>query len=108
MRRPSFLTLVLVVGLLATATGGALALTGQFPGSGGKGPARSAAKKQYPSPCKQLKRENREEEREQRRENRAEEKAAPKGSRKQVRRENREEEREQRRENRQEEKECRS
>ena len=121
MRRPSFLTVALVVGLLLTGTGGALALTGQLPGSGTKDPTASASKHQYPHVCNQLAAENREEERALRRENRAQERRLrrenraeerrtprrPKSLRRMVRRQNRQEERQLRRQNRQEERQLR-
>lgn len=107
VRRPTFVTAALVLALLVTGTGGAMALTGQGPFSRGPDPVASAARHQYPEVCREMRRANRAEERAQRAENRAQERRLRGRTRREVRRANRRAERNFRRANRRAERECR-
>lgn len=98
MRRPTFVTTLLMAGVLVAGTGAAQ-LAGVLPDG-----ADSAGRQQYEDDCSQLVRQNREEERALRRQNRAEERTSRS---REVRRENREEERGLREQNREEERQCR-
>lgn len=62
MKRRSFLTTALVVGVIASGTGATMAVTGQFSGARDDGPKAGAAQSQYQN-CREQVRENRRSER---------------------------------------------